>query len=483
MNLLWHVVWKEWLGLRWKFAALSAILLGFQLSLVIYDRTLLGASFFISLVAYNAIAPIFLAMHVAASERSEGTLEFVRGLPISLAQLGLVRVLTTLILLVVPIAAIGILAQCLPDSYFQPASSDAARLIWMSVITGTSVAVSLYLWTTALGMNQPTELRVGMIGLALVAVWGAWTTFSVAGGAMLNSGNGPGDWTWLTFITALGPFAVPSLFERYFSLGRVVAVGLLQMVSCTLLVFSAVRRYGILESHRPGRAIQFSSAKQALWWLQWRQGRPLVVVGLMLVALSFSRPPADFSIGLGCLWGIIVSATLFSAELEPKLLAFWRSRPIDPGDWFWIKYLAGAVTLLVFIDLPAACLDRFPTATISQEGGALAYVACVPALHLAVYSLAVLIVCVVRNVIYSGILSMGTMLFLVLAPLVVAERGFLNSINIALVLSKVSESFTSGPWTTGAQALLVYLAFTLSLAVAATTGARLAIQNDYAVRA
>jgi hypothetical protein len=78
---------------------------------------------------------------------------------------------------------------------------------------------------------------------------------------------------------------------------------------------------------------------------------------------------------------------------------------------------------------------------------------------------------------------MGTMLFLVLAPLVAAERGFLNSINIALVLSKVSQSFTNGPWTIGAQALLIYLAFTLSLAVAATTGARLAIQNDYAVRA
>jgi hypothetical protein len=109
-------------------------------------------------------------------------------------------------------------------------------------------------------------------------------------------------------------------------------------------------------------------------------------------------------------------------------------------------------------------------------------VACVPALHLAVYSLAVLTVCVVRNVIYSGILSMGIMLFLVLAPLVAAERGLLNSINIALVLSKVSESFTSGPWTFGAQALLIYLAFTLSLAIAATIGARLAIQNDYAFR-
>jgi len=229
--------------------------------------------------------------------------------------------------------------------------------------------------------------------------------------------------------------------------------------------------------------IRFSSAKQALWWLQWRQGRPLLIVGVVLVILSFSQPPAEFSIGLGCLWGIVVSTTLFSAELEPRLLSFWRSRPIDTGDWFWIKYLAGAATLLAFIDLPAACLDRFPIAAISQEGGAAAYVACVPALHLAVYSLAVLIVCIVRNVIYSGILSMGTMLFLVLAPLVAAERGFLNSINIALVLSKVSVSFTNGPWTTGAQALVVYLAFTLSLTIAATIGARLAIQNDYTVRA
>ncbi len=45
---------------------------------------------------------------------------------------------------------------------------------------------------------------------------------------------------------------------------------------------------------------------------------------------------------------------MFTAELEPRLVAFWRSRPIDPVAWFRIKFVTGALITLIFIDLPAA---------------------------------------------------------------------------------------------------------------------------------
>src|SRR5580704_18878060 len=96
MQLIWTMIWKEWLGLRWKLAALGAIPLGMMVSLLLYDATYIAPCLIAMVVGYGAVAPLFLAMHTAAEERSSGTLDFVRGLPVPLFQLGLVRVLATL---------------------------------------------------------------------------------------------------------------------------------------------------------------------------------------------------------------------------------------------------------------------------------------------------------------------------------------------------------------------------------------------------
>ena len=485
MQLFWTITWKEWLGLRWKLAALGAILAGFQLSLVLYDSTLIPSSFQFSLLGYIVIAPIFLAMHAAAGDRAEGTLDFIRGLPVSLGQWGLVRVLATLSVLLTPLFAAGLAAQVLiaalpswkPDLHLINVNSALGPAADFFVVTaaGMSVAASIYLWATALAMNQPTEQRAGLIGIVTVAVWGGWSIISVAAWD-----NSPGNWFWMYAVTAVGPFAGLTIFDPGLTIGWRLGMGVVQLGACCLLTLFAAYGYGVLEPRRWQNGVRLSSPNQALVWMQCRQAWPLGIAGLVLVLPWLTTVlPNWFGIGVGCVWAIVVSTTLFSPELEPQLLAFWRSRPIDPADWFRIKYALGAILMLMCIDLPAALLGRSPFG--SQGVGIVSYLACVPALHLAVYSIAVVIVCLVRQVLYAGILSMGATLFIVLFPVVVDERGILKAINVGVVMEKIARSINEDQLGSGAWPLLIYLAFTLSLAVTATLVARSAIRQDVAL--
>jgi hypothetical protein len=176
----------------------------------------------------------------------------------------------------------------------------------------------------------------------------------------------------------------------------------------------------------------------------------------------------------------VIAAPLFSAELEPRLVAFWRSRPIDPAAWFRIKYLTGAIALVISIDLPVACLGQ--SAGASHAANAIAFLACVPAFHLAIYSLAVLIACLVRYTIYAGILSLGAAMFVVILPTFVPRREFLAVLNVEHVMQGLASSIDAGRFDVNVLHLAIYLAFTLSITATATLTARWAVQNDLAVR-
>ena len=446
-----------------------------------YDSTLLLTGYFASVFGYLLIAPIFLAMHAAAGDRADGTQDFIRGLPVSLGQWGLVRVLATLSVLLTPLLAVGVAAQVviaafqrwkpdIPLPILHPSLSLAAGFL---VVTAGSmcIAASIYLWAAAPAMNQPTEQRAGLIGIVTIVAWGAWTILSVA-----LWDNGPGTWHWLYSVTAVGPFAGVAIFDPGLSLQARVGMGVVQLLTCCILTLVAANRYGVLEPRRWQNGIRLSSPQRALWWMQCRPAWPLGIAGMALMLPWLGGAlPYDFAIAVGCVWAIVVSTTLFAPELEPQLLAFWRSRPIDPAEWFQTKYVLGALLTLACIDLPAALLARSPY-------GISSYLACVPALHLAIYSISVVIVCLVRQVLYGGILSMGAALFVVLFPIVAGSPGRgLKPINIGAVMETISHSVQDGHWRDGVWAWLIYLAYTLSLAVTATLVARWAVRRDIAV--
>jgi hypothetical protein len=230
MRVFWAILWKEWLGLRWKLAALTAIPVGSILGLLAVDMTLIPTSLITLFVAYGAIAPIFMAMHAAADDNSAGTLEFVRGLPVPLFRFGMIRIVATLAVLLVPLLATATTVWILKTaSASWPFGGSFATFsipsgLFLDVVVptaaGMTASASLFLWTTALAMNQPSELRAGLIGVATAVVWGVWTMFTVA-----QWDNGPGNWTCLYAITSLGPFGSLVLFDPGLTFEGLIAMG------------------------------------------------------------------------------------------------------------------------------------------------------------------------------------------------------------------------------------------------------------------
>ncbi len=504
MRVFWAILWKEWLGLRWKLAALTAIPVGSVLGLLAVDATLIPTSLIPLFIAYGAIAPIFMAMHAAAEDNSAGTLEFVRGLPVPLFQFGMIRIIGTLTVLLAPLLAATTTVWILKTvSAWWPFGGSFAAFslpsglfldVVVPTVAGMAAAASLFLWTTALAMNQPSELRAGLIGVVTAIGWGVWTMFTVA-----QWDNGPGNWTWLYGITSLGPFASLVLLDPGLTFAGLIAMGLGHLAGMGALTVIAARRYGILERRRPASGWRLSSPSTALWWMQWRQASPIGVAGLTIIlglsmfrlAVTTSTPHHDdlarfesmlywWSIGMGAVWAILVAAPLFAADLEPKLSSFWRSRPIDPSDWFRIKFLTGACTFLLFIDLPAALLGKHLDA--SKAESVAAYLVCVPPLHLAVYGTAVLIACLVRHVIYAGILALGMATFVILLPTLTTTHGVLSALHIDLVIRGLVTANAGGRLDLWLMNLAIYLTFTLSIAVTTTLLARWAVQKDLAVR-
>ncbi len=116
------------------------------------------------------------------------------------------------------------------------------------------------------------------------------------------------------------------------------------------------------------------------------------------------------------------------------------------------------------------------------------YIVCVPALHLAIYSLAVLVACLVRHVTYAGILSMGATLFVVVIHRRCPEKSAFNAparLNIDEVMPKSLPSRSPGTSFSRRLGLnlAIYLAYMFSIAAAATFAARWAVQKDISVRA
>src|SRR5262249_3471745 len=161
---------------------------------------------------------------------------------------------------------------------------------------------------------------------------------------------------------------------------------------------------------------------------------------------------------------IVIATGLFSADLEPRLVAFWRSRPIDTAGWVRIKYLAGAIVLLGFIELPAlpAALAGQPLVDSSEES-LVAFLARVPPTHLAIYSMAVLIVCLVRQTIYSGILSLGAALFLIGLPPLLLKGETLSAFNFMQLADALPRAVGRAEVSAWLVHWAVYLTCTLGL--------------------
>jgi len=73
--------------------------------------------------------------------------------------------------------------------------------------------------------------------------------------------------------------------------------------------------------------------------------------GLRSTPNMFRRDLVDGTFVVAILWSAVVGSGVFAGEFEPRLEHFWRSRPISPSGWFWVKFMVGLLTVLAVLDL------------------------------------------------------------------------------------------------------------------------------------
>ena len=121
------------------------------------------------------------------------------------------------------------------------------------------------------------------------------------------------------------------------------------------------------------------------------------------VGMIYGTVATIFGFFIALVAGIGVSLN----DLSPGLNTFWRSRPIRTSMWFWTKFITGLIIVMAAIYAPigliAAVGDTSVTANVTYPD-----VYMLPAMQIALFSAAVMVTCLVRQAVYSAILSIAS---------------------------------------------------------------------------
>jgi len=545
MQSHWHnLIVQQWHAHKWKLAALAAILLVVHTWILIdaacsgYDA--IGDVGLLALTLFLCAAPgaLFVGMGLAAGERSAGTFDFTRALPVASWKVAAAKLLMASITVVAPVAAIVLLDEVwlalarlagrLVDTGFGHVTGfgyvGALRPLASTGLAGLAaagLAVSILLWSAVAGARQPNELRAGIAAVGVLAIWALATYLLAVFGSAI--GWGKGIKAVFLAVYCIGPAGLTALAVPHLRFHYVLAVIALQLVALVGLCVWFSYRYahaGTDIARPPAKMATRHRARStglgpprrgqltALGWKQWRESLPICIGGLLLVSAvavvggidaptQVRSPWTAILIGVmedipaaavffGVVVALLVGIGTFVTELQPDLLTFWRSRPISPTLWFWTKYVTGAMAILLFLDGPVvvvACLAASGWIGVFSHPSLplyLGYLGCAPLLHLLAFSGAVCLACVVREAVYAGILTVGLLLVAILAPELVPSLHWLG---IRHVMDQLSAMPAGMGLVELAHAYLPILAAMLGLSAASTLLAWQAVVRDVSIKA
>lgn len=453
-NSPWAILlWKEWHEQKWKLLSLTAIVLSVFLILLFDNASMAVTAIVPTMYLYSAFAPLFAAMGIAASEHSLRSIEFVRAQPIELWKIAGVRWVSGALVVIMPLAACVLLflavvviwpQNSIPKGMGNTLHSTVVTIAFTYFGLAAAISLNLYAWIVAICVNQRTEFRAGLIGLISMVVLvfvGLFAAVRVGDGFF---GRG---YSWVPLfafgISPLAPLGLASLTPS--KLDVTTEILCCQFVVNAGLFLLMIRRYGgaawlsgwKAKWERRNTAsprelgVPLATPWRALFWMQVRESLPMGTVGFSVVCLttfvvdSFYYP-MGFCAFVGSLLALLIGVGSFVHELEPKLHSFWRSRPISPAAWFWLKFAAGFFVLVALFDLPYFLLAWgqyiYPWSFYRPEFaiplGSKApslIIALFPLLlHLLVYSLAVLAACAIRHSVYSTVIAVCVVLAVLL---------------------------------------------------------------------
>lgn len=447
MNLaIWaNLFWKEWREHQWKLAALTAILFGtfFCIWGIDWNEGALSASFVI-LFFYTPLASLFIGMGLAAGEQASGTIDRLRSLPLDTRWAASVKLLVGCLTVSLPGLTLIALTAVIVQLGWEDAPTGGifrafGTATWWFEVASLFVlsCVSLLIWIAATGVNQATELRAGAFGLIVVVL--LWSVFSMTASVM-HPGYDPEDTAplqryeaFLSLLAAFLPGGITIAMEVLPSATitrKVVTFSLLTLCHASLAAWFVFRFGQVASAKRRvlGTTGQPSGAGswlrpprrgrvEAILWKQFREAGPIIVgvlalaVGWTLFVLVDDRPHrlmdwvevfTFVTTMCGFLAALLVGIGGFQDDLDPGTSTFWRSRPITPRLFYWLKYAGGLGMLAlvfggVFLFAHQTGVNEFDYST--------RYVALGVILFWFTYATAVCLACLVRNAIYAGILA------------------------------------------------------------------------------
>jgi hypothetical protein len=295
----------------------------------------------------------------------------------------------------------------------------------------TSIAASFYIWSAAMGVNRKDEISAGAVALAGIVGWIAILTM-VSRVFLTDSYPGDSVARWVSVLTvSLAPGGVALLTGPHLTPAQLtIAIWIMALVH-VLLATLYVRRFGEVAEREvtspqvarrdPRRhdwlAPPRRSALTAIAWKQFRESGPIAALGLTgivaITLLLYSMPESGklfdvytgVSIVLGFCLALVIGIGVALHDLSSPLNEFWRTRPINPNLWFWLKFVAGlgivAITIYVPLFLIAAL---YPALQHDPEA-----IAIIPAFHIATFAAAVAMTCFLRHAVYAAILTIAVM--------------------------------------------------------------------------
>lgn len=432
MTAIWRqLIWKEWREQIWKMISLTAIVLSVEAYSSFSDarageRAIAGFGLFCGIAG-----AFFIAIGVAAGERTAGSLDFLRALPLARWKWAAVRLAMGAIAAIVPIVVTAI-AMLLLDSTMR-ATADTQRYLSAGA-TAALCCISVYAWTVAAGVRSVSELRAGLAAICLLVGGIALSAIlmSIGAGRLVR---------WLIMFSPSGVSYLPDPAHP----SPLDSLDLSSVLCGQLASFIAtswwfVRRYATLTSAddrspaaseaNPSATLRpaLRSPLAAIVWKEYREALPMCLAGLAIAAavvlptvLSATGAAGSeklpvmsgFLVFLGTIMALVLGVGGLAGDLEAGVWQFWRSRPISATSWFWLKYATGAVVLMLVFDGVPAVIDLLVggPGLLVREAPFWAG----PLLHLLAYSAAVWMVCQLRQPIYAGILALGVF-FSLLSP-------------------------------------------------------------------
>jgi hypothetical protein len=216
---------KELREHRQQLVVLSAFVVGVLLLAWPFGAsTVLDVFYLFIALYYPALAGLFVATRVATGERTAGTREFVRSLPVALPTVAGIRLTTGLVVCAAPILlatmVVGIIELCSGNTAIPidriaqivmggQMSSLHVGPLGAVVYTGVLSTVStvlVFLWSCVASVRQPNETRAGVASVCVLTLWLILSVTAIL--VMQNFKSSP----WLTFpvivtVAGLGPGA------------------------------------------------------------------------------------------------------------------------------------------------------------------------------------------------------------------------------------------------------------------------------------